>query len=216
MPSFSRVAHVAIGLLFLVPASPAPARAQSPDPNGAPVINTPDSPLLHGFRWRSIGPVGAGGRVDDIAVDEKNPSTYYIGFAVGGIQKTTNNGTSFEGVFDTYGSSSIADIALAPSNPSVVYVATGEANNRQTTSYGDGLYKSTDAGKTFTNVGFRRRADARPHRRAPARPEHGLGRGRRPPLRSESRTWRLQDCRRRKVRGRRCCTSTRTQVRRTS
>ena len=65
-----------------------------------------------------------------------------------------NNGTTFENIFGTYGHN-IADLALAPSDPNVLYVATGEANNRQTTSYGDGLYKSTDAGATFTNIGFK-------------------------------------------------------------
>ena len=132
-------------LSFAQPAPPAPAR----------VLNQPDNALLRDFRWRSIGPVGQGGRIDDIAVDEKHPTTYYIGFAVGGVVKTVNNGTTFESIFDNYGAGSIADIALAPSDPNVVYVATGEANNRQTTSYGDGLYKSTDAGKTFTNIGFK-------------------------------------------------------------
>ena len=114
-------------------------------------INQPDDPMLRGFRWRSIGPVGQGARIDDFAVDEKNPSTFYVGFAVSGIWKTVNNGTTYEPVFSTYGAASIADLALAPSDPNVLYVATGEANNRQTTSYGDGLYKSTDAGKTFTD-----------------------------------------------------------------
>jgi photosystem II stability/assembly factor-like uncharacterized protein len=126
--------------------------AQQASPAAA--IHQPDDPALRGFRWRAIGPVGQGVRVDDFAVDEKNPSTFYVGFAVAGIVKTVNNGTTFTPVFDTYGSASIADIALAPSNPDVVYVATGEANNRQTTSYGDGLYKSTDAGKTFVNLGI--------------------------------------------------------------
>jgi Sortilin, neurotensin receptor 3, len=120
-----------------------------------PLLNQPANPSLRGFRWRSIGPVGQGGRVDDIAVDEKRTSTWYVGFAVGGIAKTVNNGTTFEPIFDTYGSASIADITLAPSDANIIYVATGEANNRQTTTYGDGLYKSTDAGKTFRNVGFK-------------------------------------------------------------
>jgi photosystem II stability/assembly factor-like uncharacterized protein len=133
----------------------APAIAQQA-PSNAPVslINEPTNPLLRGFKWRSIGPVAQGVRVDDFAVDEKNPSTYYIGYAVSGVVKTTNNGTTFEPVFDTYGASSIADLALAPSDPNILYVATGEANNRQTTSYGDGLYKSTDAGKTFRKIAF--------------------------------------------------------------
>lgn len=119
------------------------------------IINEPEHPLLRGFRWRAIGPVGQGGRVHDLAVNEADPSTYYIGYAVSGVLKTTNNGTTFTPVFDTYGSASIADLTLAPSDPNVLYVATGEANNRQTTSYGDGLYRSADGGRTFTNVGLR-------------------------------------------------------------
>jgi photosystem II stability/assembly factor-like uncharacterized protein len=142
------------GLLAL--ASPiVVAQQQAPAAAPAPLINLPDDPALRGFKWRPIGPVGQGVRVDDFAVDEKNPSTFYVGFAVAGVIKTVNNGTTFTPVFDTYGAGSIADIALAPSNPDIVYVATGEANNRQTTSYGDGLYKSTDGGKTFTNIGFK-------------------------------------------------------------
>src|SRR6476620_12620221 len=149
-----RSSRVIAGLAALALASPAIAQQA---PSNAPVslINEPTNPALRGFRWRSIGPVAQGVRVDDFAVDEKNPSTYYIGYAVSGVVKTTNNGTTFEPVFDTYGASSIADLALAPSDPNILYGATGEANNRQTTSYGDGLYKSTDAGKTFTNIGLR-------------------------------------------------------------
>lgn len=146
----------ALGLLAL--ASPLVSKVvaqQAPPAAPAPLINVSDNPALRGFKWRPIGPVGQGVRIDDIAVDEKNPSTYYVGYAVTGIMKTVNNGTTFTPVFDTYGSASIADIALAPSNPDIIYVATGEANNRQTTSYGDGMYKSTDAGKTFTNIGLR-------------------------------------------------------------
>ena len=156
LPS-SRTIRIAARLILFVAAFSENARAQQPAPTAAQakLINQPDNPLLNGFRWRSIGPVGPGGRADDFAVDERNPSTYYVGFAVGGIMKTVNNGTTFEHVFDTYGASSIADITLAPSDPNILYVATGEANNRQTTSYGDGMYKSTDAGKTFTNIGLR-------------------------------------------------------------
>jgi photosystem II stability/assembly factor-like uncharacterized protein len=141
---------VAALLALAMPAS-LPAQSSS----ASRLINQPDHPVLRDFRWRSIGPVAPGGRVDDLAVDERNPSTWYVGFAVSGIHKTTNNGTTFESIFDTYGSASIADLTLAPSDPSILYVATGEANNRQTTSYGDGMYKSTDGGRTFTNVGLR-------------------------------------------------------------
>ena len=86
--------RVLLGLVVTAAASPGPIASQQPAAaTPAPIINQPDNPALHGFRWRSIGPVGQGGRVDDFAVDEKNPSTYYVGFAVGGIAKTVNNGT---------------------------------------------------------------------------------------------------------------------------
>jgi photosystem II stability/assembly factor-like uncharacterized protein len=118
------------------------------------VINKPTEPALQGFRFREIGPTGQGGRIDDLAFDERNPSTFYIGYAVSGLWKTVNNGTTFEPLFDEIGHS-IGDLALAPSNPNVLYVGTGEPNNRQSSSFGEGVYKSTDAGKTFTHIGLR-------------------------------------------------------------
>lgn len=96
-----------------------------------------------------------GGRVDDVEVAPSNPDIIYVGYATGGVFKSGNNGTTFEPVFDTYGSSSIGDIAIHPTNPNVVYVGTGEPNNRQTSSFGDGIYKSTDGGSTFTNIGLK-------------------------------------------------------------
>ena len=111
--------------------------------------------MLKTFRWRSIGPVGQGGRVDDIAVRPDDPHTFFVGFATGGLWKTTNNGTTFKPVFDTYGTHSIGALAIALSDPDVVYVGTGEANNRQSSSFGEGMYKSTDGGETFTHIGLR-------------------------------------------------------------
>ena len=108
-----------------------------------------------GLTWRSIGPVGQGGRVDDIAVVESDPSTFFVGFATGGLWKTINNGTTFRPVFDTYGTHSVGDVSVSQSNPEIVYVGTGEANNRQSSSFGDGVYKSTDGGETFSHVGLR-------------------------------------------------------------
>jgi photosystem II stability/assembly factor-like uncharacterized protein len=95
-----------------------------------------------------------GGRIDDIAGVDTNPYIYYVGFATGGVWKTVNNGTTFQPIFDTYSTASIGDIAIAPSNPDIVWVGTGEANNRQSSSFGDGIYKSTDAGKTFAKMGL--------------------------------------------------------------
>src|SRR5919198_2148212 len=106
------------------------------------VINPWDDPLLATFRFRSIGPASMGGRVDDIAVSESDPNIIYIGYAVGGVFKSENNGTTFEPVFETYNTASIGDIAIHPTNPNIVYVGTGEANNRQTSSFGDGIYKT--------------------------------------------------------------------------
>ena len=118
------------------------------------VINQSDDPLLSAFRFRSIGPASMGGRIDDIEVSESDPNVIYVGYAVGGVFKSENNGVTFKPVFETYGTASIGDIAIHPANPDVVYVGTGEANNRQTSSFGDGIYKTTDGGKTFTRLGL--------------------------------------------------------------
>ena len=96
-----------------------------------------------------------GGRIDDIAVSESDPNIIYLGYAVGGVFKSENNGVSFEPVFETYSTASIGDIAIHPRDPNIVYVGTGEPNNRQTSSFGDGIYKTTDGGKTFTNIGLK-------------------------------------------------------------
>jgi photosystem II stability/assembly factor-like uncharacterized protein len=110
--------------------------------------------MLRPFVWRSIGPANMGGRVDDIAVVESNPSIIYVGYATGGIWKSTNNGTTWTPIFDSYATSSIGDLAVAPSNPDILYVGTGEPNNRQSSSFGNGVYKSVDAGRTFVHVGL--------------------------------------------------------------
>ena len=118
-------------------------------------INQSDDPILKKFRWRSIGPASMGGRIDDIAGVENNPYVFYIGFATGGVWKTVNNGTTWEPIFDIYPTSSIGDIAVCQSDPNIIWVGTGEPNNRQSSSFGDGIYKSTDGGKTFVNVGLK-------------------------------------------------------------
>ncbi|MEZ5315821.1 MAG: hypothetical protein R2752_00310 [Vicinamibacterales bacterium] len=118
------------------------------------MINTDNlDPRLQGFRWRAIGPVGQGARIDDIEDVESNPSIYYIGHAVSGLWKTTNNGTTYEPLFDEI-AHSIGDIAIAQSSPDTVYVGTGEANNRQSSSFGIGMFKTTDGGKTWAKIGL--------------------------------------------------------------
>ena len=141
---------LALPLFIVAPRGQTPAAPAAP-----PVINQSTDPLLTAFKFRSIGPASMGGRIDDIAVSESDPNIIYIGYAVGGVFKSDNNGTTFQPVFQTYSTASIGDIAIHPTNPNIVYVGTGEANNRQTTSFGDGIYKTTDGGKTFTHIGLR-------------------------------------------------------------
>ena len=131
--------------------------AQGPQQDAPTVraVNQTDDPLLKRFVWRSIGPVAMGGRLDDVAVLESDPSTFYLGYATGGIWKTENNGTTFTSVFDEYPVSSIGDIAIAPSDRNIIYVGTGEPNNRQSSSFGGGVFKSTDGGKKFEFVGLK-------------------------------------------------------------
>ncbi len=131
-----------------------PAQGRGARDREAP-FNTSTNPLLSSFTFRSIGPASMGGRLDDIEVSLSDPNVIYIGYAVGGVFKSEDNGVSFKPIFQTYGSASIGDIAIHPTNPDIVYVGTGEPNNRQTSSFGDGIYKSTDGGKTFTNLGLK-------------------------------------------------------------
>jgi photosystem II stability/assembly factor-like uncharacterized protein len=120
----------------------------------APPASVPAGPF-DSLRWRSIGPAAMSGRVADVAIYEPNSNIWYVGTAHGGIWKTINNGTTFEPQFQQQGLMSIGDIAVSQSNPDLVYVGSGEAANRQSTSWGDGVYKSTDGGKTYTNVGLK-------------------------------------------------------------
>ena len=106
------------------------------------------------LEFREIGPATMGGRIDDFAVVESNPNVVYVGAASGGLWKTTNNGTTWEPVFDKQSVSTIGDIAIAPSDPSILWVGTGEPNNRQSSSWGDGVYKSLDGGKTWKKMGL--------------------------------------------------------------
>ena len=115
----------------------------------------PEETALKNLKWRSIGPANMGGRIDDVAVVEGNPSTFYIGAATGGVWKTTNAGTTFHPLFDEQGSTSIGDICIAPSDANILWVGTGEPNNRQSSSWGDGVYRSFDGGKTWQNMGLR-------------------------------------------------------------
>jgi photosystem II stability/assembly factor-like uncharacterized protein len=124
----------------------------------AQTANSGDAGVFSGLKWRSIGPVNTSGRIDDFAVGRVagRPDAIYVATASGGVFKSTNAGTSWAPIFDGMDAmQSIGAVAVAKSNPDVVWVGTGEANNRQSSSWGDGVYKSIDAGKTWKNMGLK-------------------------------------------------------------
>ncbi len=111
---------------------------------------------LKHIKWRAIGPAAFGGRIDDIEAVPGKPNIIFIAAASGGIFRSIDNGTTWKAVFDEEGSSlTIGDIAIAPSDPNIVWAGTGESNNRQSSSWGDGVYKSLDGGEIWTNMGLK-------------------------------------------------------------
>ncbi len=112
-----------------------------------------DASLYSGLRWRLIGPF-RGGRVNGVSGVPGQPNTFYFGSVGGGVWKTTNAGRTWLPIFDSQPIASIGAIGVAPSNPNIVYVGTGEADMRSQISYGNGMYKSTDAGKTWAHIGL--------------------------------------------------------------
>jgi photosystem II stability/assembly factor-like uncharacterized protein len=118
-----------------------------------PDFTMPDS-WAKAFTWRSIGPANMSGRITAISVYEADPSTYYVATASGGLLKTTNNGVTFTHQFDKETTVSIGDVCVAPSNKDIVWVGTGENNPRNSVSFGNGVYKSTDGGLKWTHMGL--------------------------------------------------------------
>ena len=112
-----------------------------------------DASLYSSLRWRLIGPF-RGGRVNGVSGVPGQPNTFYMGSVGGGVWKTTNAGRTWLPIFDSQPVASIGSVAVAYSNPNVVYVGTGEGDMRSQISYGNGMYKSTDAGKTWTHIGL--------------------------------------------------------------
>jgi photosystem II stability/assembly factor-like uncharacterized protein len=147
-----RLVVLGAGVLAIAGSSLVTGRAAPQTTGGS--ASAPSDPF-DALHFRSIGPASMSGRISDLAVYEANPATFYVATAHSGVWKTTNNGTTFEAQFQTQGLMSIGDVTISQSNPDLVWVGTGESNNRQSTSWGDGVYKSTDGGKTYSNMGLR-------------------------------------------------------------
>ena len=114
-----------------------------------------DENLLKHFTWRSVGPSGAGGRVVDISVAGDSQQRIYVATGGGGVWKSVSEGTAWEPIFEHETVGAIGAVATDPSNPDTVWVGTGEANPRNSVSWGDGVYKSTDGGKTWKHMGLK-------------------------------------------------------------
>jgi len=131
--------------------------AQAPQPAAAK--SAADTSFKGGpfdkLHFRNIGPTGPSGRIDDIAVLERDPDVFYIAAATGGLWKSVNGGITLTPVFDSAQMVSIGDVAIPPNDANLVWIGTGENNNRQSSSWGDGAYKSTDGGKSWKSAGLK-------------------------------------------------------------
>jgi photosystem II stability/assembly factor-like uncharacterized protein len=138
--------------------SPAPspkAPSPSPSPSAKPSPTPKPGPAFANMQWREIGPAAAGGRVAAVAGSANDPKLYYVGSAGGGVWKTANGGLTWDPVFADQKVAAIGAVEIDPTNNDIVWVGTGEANPRNDVSYGNGVYKSTDGGKSWTDVGLK-------------------------------------------------------------
>jgi photosystem II stability/assembly factor-like uncharacterized protein len=134
------------------PKGPAPRTAPGTQPGAAGLSF--DAARLSAFKARSIGPALMSGRVSDIAVVPGDPEAWYVGLATGGVMKTSDGGATYEAIFEKEAVGSVGAVAVSPSNPTVVWVGTGEANDRNSSGWGDGVYRSVDGGTTWAHAGL--------------------------------------------------------------
>ncbi|HXG82891.1 MAG TPA: hypothetical protein VNI84_02595 [Pyrinomonadaceae bacterium] len=132
-----------------------PLKAQTASDNKKTVEKITETSAAANLAWRSIGPANMGGRVADVEGVAGDPNIVYVATGSGGIFKTTNGGMNWTPIFDRQNTISVGDIALEAGNPDVIWVGTGEANPRNSVSFGDGVYKSTDGAKNWKHLGLR-------------------------------------------------------------
>src|SRR5262252_9263152 len=133
-------------ILLSIPVAVATVRGQ----NGAALPT--DS--LRALELRSIGPSLATGRIQDLAIDPKDTNVWYVASAFGGLWKTINRGATFTPIFDDGGSFTLCCVVIDPKNSNVIWLGTGENASQRSAHFGDGVYKSTDAGKTWKRMGL--------------------------------------------------------------
>ena len=140
---FNRIRYWCLALVALAAAA---VTAQSPAPQA--------DPLVRDLRWRNIGNANLIGRISAVDALESDFAHVIVGSASGGVWKSTNAGTTWTTIFDNYGAASIGDVRINQKNPNIIWVGTGEECGRNSAAWGDGVYKSTDGGATFKNMGL--------------------------------------------------------------
>ena len=204
--SRSLLALLGAALVFTTAGAPGADKPKAPAATPAPA--SPEAKLIEGFSWREIGPF-RGGRVTAVAGVPGQPLVYYMGATGGGVWKTTNAGASWSPLTDgQVKTGSVGAVAVAPSDPNVVYAGMGESCIRGNVSHGDGVYRTTDAGKTWSHVGLRETMQIGRIQVHPKRPRPRVRRRARAHLGAERRARRLPLEGRRQDAGRRCSSST--------
>jgi photosystem II stability/assembly factor-like uncharacterized protein len=154
MHAFARRHGLSTALLPFVLTTSVLAQRPASTATAAPTTASAHAAALKSLTWRAIGPANMSGRVTAVHGVPGNPKVFYVAGADGGVWKTTNGGTTFRGIFENQPVYSVGAIALAPSDPNVIWVGTGEGDPRNSASFGNGVYRSTDAGETWKHVGL--------------------------------------------------------------
>ncbi len=142
-------------LALMVSFSTLPVNAKTKKKKAKPTQNELKASVFSGLKWRSIGPAFTSGRIADFAVDPNNHSHFFVAAASGGIWRTTDDGITFKPVFDHYGAYSMGCLAMDPNNHHVIWAGTGENNSQRALGYGNGVWKTTNDGKTWKDMGLK-------------------------------------------------------------